>query len=222
METGPTIEMWLRCERRMKRMSIAAGALALFALTSAAQAQTLGCEDQFKPTDDLMACYRLGPDPLPPAPPAPPAPAPEPQTNPFQLRVLKYAALALKHKLAGLASYYSTSLDGTLTATGEIFHNRHFTAAHLTLPLGTWVEVTARATGKKIRLRVNDRGPYAKKFILDLSQAAARALGVDIAEDRHVDIRVIALPGEDPLPENWDVAPSEAPVAQAAATAASR
>jgi len=42
--------------------------------------------------------------------------------------VLKYAAAALRHKVAGLASYYSTSLDGTLTATGEIFRNRHFTA----------------------------------------------------------------------------------------------
>jgi len=204
----------------MKQMCITVWALALLTLASASQAQTLGCEDQFKPTDELMACYRFGPDPLPPAPPAPPAP--EPQANPFQLRALKYATLALKHKLAGLASYYSTSLDGTLTATGEIFHNRHFTAAHLTLPLGTWVEVTARATGKKIRLRVNDRGPYVKKFVIDLSQAAARALGVDVAEDRFVDIRVIALPGEDPLPENWNLAPSEAPVAQAVASAASR
>ena len=220
METGPAIEMWLRCRCRMKQTLITAGALALLALSTTAQAQTLGCEDQFKPTDELMACYRFGPDPLPPALPA--APAPEPEPNPFQLRALKYAALALKHKLAGLASYYSTSLDGTLTATGEIFRNRHFTAAHLTLPLGTWVEVTARATGKKIRLRVNDRGPYVKKFVLDLSQAAARALGVDVAEDRHVDIRIIALPGEQPLPENWDLPPAEAPVAQAAASAPSR
>jgi len=204
----------------MKRIWISVGVVAVLALSSSAQAQALGCEDQFKPTDELMACYRFGPDPLPPVPPAPPAP--EPQANPFQLRALKYAALAVKHKLAGLASYYSTSLDGTLTATGEIFHNRRLTAAHLTLPLGSWVEVTARATGKKIRLRVNDRGPYVKKFVLDLSQAAARALGVDVAEDRHVDIRIIALPGEDPLPENWDVAPTEAPVAQAAASAASR
>ena len=204
----------------MKRIWISVGVVAVLALSSSAQAQALGCEDQFKPTDELMACYRFGPDPLPPVPPAPPAP--EPQANPFQLRALKYAALAVKHKLAGLASYYSTSLDGTLTATGEIFHNRRLTAAHLTLPLGSWVEVTERATGKKIRLRVNDRGPYVKKFVLDLSQAAARALGVDVAEDRHVDIRIIALPGEDPLPENWDVAPTEAPVAQAAASAASR
>ena len=50
-------------------------------------------------------------------------------------------------------------------------------------------------------MRVNDRGPYAKKFCLDLSQAAAHYLGVDKAYDRHVDIRIIALPGEEPLPD---------------------
>jgi rare lipoprotein A len=114
-------------------------------------------------------------------------------------RLAHYARIGANHRLSGLASYYSTSLDGTLTANGETYRNRRYTAAHLTLPLGCWVEVSARATGRKIRLRVNDRGPYLKKFCLDLSQAAARALGVDVAEDRHVDIRIIALPGEEPL-----------------------
>jgi rare lipoprotein A len=115
---------------------------------------------------------------------------------------VKYAAVALKHRLNGLASYYSTSLDGTLTANGERYRNKKMSAAHLTLPLGSWVEVTSRATGKKLRLRVNDRGPYVNKFVIDLSQAAARYLGVDVAEDRSVLIRIIGLPGEDPLPDD--------------------
>jgi rare lipoprotein A len=176
---------------------VLAGALAL--APKVADAQSIGCEHPIQLDDSVMACYRYGPE-------APPPPAPviaEPTPSPFQMRALKYAALSLKHKLAGLASYYSASLDGTLTATGAIFHNRDLTAAHLTLPLGTWVEVTSRATGKTIRVLVNDRGPYAKKFTIDLSKAAARALGVDVAEDRYVDIRVVALPGEEPLPENW-------------------
>ena len=184
--------------RKLLLGGLLAGAL-LFA-PRPGDAQSVGCEDTIKLDDTLMACYRYGPE-LPPPPP----PVPEPKPSLFQLRALKYAALSLKHKLTGLASYYSTSLDGTLTATGETFRNRRFTAAHLTLPLGSWVEITARATGKKIRVLVNDRGPYAKKFTIDLSQAAARALGVDVAEDRYVDIRVIALPGEQPLPENWDL-----------------
>ena len=177
------------------------------AIPQLAHAQSFGCEDQVKLDDGAMACYRYGPD-LPPPPPKP---------DPMKLRVLSYAAMQLKHKLAGLASYYSSSLDGTLTATGETFRNKALTAAHLTLPLGTWIEVTSRATGRTIRCRVNDRGPYVKKFVLDLSQAAAKALGVDIAEDRYVDIRVVALPGEKPLPENWRLATAASPAAAAVA-----
>ena len=125
----------------------------------------------------------------------------QPPSDPLQLRMLKYTAVAMQHRLAGLASYYSASLAGTLTANGERYHPRELTAAHLTLPLGTWVELKARATGKTIRVRVNDRGPYVKKFAIDLSRAAARALGVDVAEDRWVEMRIIALPGEEPLPQ---------------------
>ena len=129
--------------------------------------------------------------------------------DPLLQRVLKYTQLAVKHRVDGLASYYSSFFDGRKTANGEVFRNGKFSAAHLTLPLGTWVEVKARATGRKLRLRVNDRGPYAKKFCLDLSQAAARYLGVDVAPDRHVEIRIIALPGEEPLPEDVDLAAIE-------------
>lgn len=117
-------------------------------------------------------------------------------------RMFRYSQLALKHRVEGLASYYSSFFDGRRTANGEVFRNGKYSAAHLTLPLGTWIEVKARATGRKLRLRVNDRGPYVKKFCLDLSQAAARYLGVDTARDRHVEFRIIALPGEEPLPED--------------------
>ncbi|HEV7240609.1 MAG TPA: septal ring lytic transglycosylase RlpA family protein [Thermoanaerobaculia bacterium] len=121
--------------------------------------------------------------------------------DPLLERIRRYAEVALKHRIVGLASYYSSFFDGRKTANGEIFRNRKYSAAHLTLPLGTWIEVTSRATGRKLRMRVNDRGPYAKKFCLDLSQAAARDLGVDTHPDRHVEIRIIALPGEEPLPD---------------------
>jgi len=171
-----------------------AGAIAL---AQPSRAQGFLCEDNFKLDDSAMQSYRFGPAVPPPAP----AVVAQPDPDPFKLRVLKYAAVAVKHRLAGLASYYSTSLDGTLTANGERYHNQKMSAAHLTLPLGSWVEVTARATGRKLRLRVNDRGPYVNKFAIDLSQAAAKFLGVDVAEDRYVMIRIIALPGEAPLPE---------------------
>jgi rare lipoprotein A len=123
---------------------------------------------------------------------------PQPENVAALDRVFRYAAEARKHRMVGLASYYSTSLDGTLTANGEIYRNRSISAAHLTVPLGSWVEVRSKATGKRIRLRVNDRGPYVTKFVIDLSQAAARSIGVDVAEDRTVNIRFLALPGERP------------------------
>jgi len=129
-------------------------------------------------------------------------PLPAIKLDPAIERLLKYTLLEARHRLNGLASYYSNSLDGTLTANGERYHKKKFSAAHLTLPLGTWVEITSKATGKRIRLRVNDRGPYVHKFVIDLSRSAARALGVDIAEDRSVLIRIIALPGEQPLPDD--------------------
>lgn len=134
-------------------------------------------------------------------PAAVPELTPRVKLDPSIVRLLKYAVIESRHRLTGLASYYSRSLDGTLTANGEHYHANRFSAAHLTLPLGCWVEIRARATGKRIRLRVNDRGPYVNKFVIDLSRKAARALGVDVAEDRTVSIRIIALPGEDPLDE---------------------
>lgn len=168
--------------------------LAAVLAAPAARAQTYLCEDDYKLDDAAMACYRFGPEPEPP-------PMPEQPPDPFKLRLLRYATLSVKHRLAGLASYYSTSLEGTLTANGERYRHKRLSAAHLTLPLGCWVQLKSRATGKTIRVRVNDRGPYVKKFAIDLSQSAARALGVDMAEDRWVDIRIIALPGEEPLPD---------------------
>src|SRR5437764_14535668 len=140
--------------------------LVIFAAAApAARAQSYLSEDQYKLDDSVMAAYRQGHSP---------APIPEPD-DPFKLRVLQYAALSAKHRLAGLASYYSRSLEGTLTANGERYHHHKMTAAHLTLPLGTWVELKARATGKTLRVRVNDRGPYLKKSAIDLSRAAAHA-----------------------------------------------
>jgi rare lipoprotein A len=117
------------------------------------------------------------------------------------------AAPALEHRLSGTACYYSAFFDGRKTASGEIYRSSRLSAAHQTLPFGSWVEIRARATGKTVRLKVNDRGPFAGGFVLDLSRAAARALGVDRAEDRWVEARVIAFPGEEPpAPEPEDPA----------------
>lgn len=182
------------------RTSIALAALLLIAVPGEA-ADAIRPED-LAPDQPFMSCYENN--------------VPLREHDPLFQRMLKYTQMALKHRVAGLASYYSGFFDGRKTANGEIFRNRKFSAAHLTLPLGTWVEVKSRATGRKLRLRVNDRGPYAKKFCLDLSQAAAKYLGVDTARDRYVDIRIIALPGEEPLPDLWSAA-AELPLSKPAA-----
>jgi rare lipoprotein A (peptidoglycan hydrolase) len=77
----------------------------------------------------------------------------------------------------GTASWYGEQFQGKKTASGEPFEMRDFTAAHLTLPLGTYVKVTNLSNGKAVVLRVNDRGPYVDNRIIDVSYNAARALG---------------------------------------------
>jgi rare lipoprotein A len=78
----------------------------------------------------------------------------------------------------GLASFYGAGLNGRPTANGERFDKDAFTAAHKTLPFGTCVEVTSLSNGRTVRVRINDRGPYVGGRIIDLSEAAARELGL--------------------------------------------
>jgi rare lipoprotein A len=76
----------------------------------------------------------------------------------------------------GEASYYSDTLHGKKTASGEPYDRGALTAAHKTWKLGTMVRVTNVGNGKSIVVRINDRGPYAKGRIIDLSRAAAEKL----------------------------------------------
>ena len=78
----------------------------------------------------------------------------------------------------GVASWYGPKFHGKLTASGEVFNQEKFTAAHQTLPWGSRVKVTNLANGKSVDVRINDRGPFGKGRIIDVSRAAARALGM--------------------------------------------
>jgi rare lipoprotein A len=78
----------------------------------------------------------------------------------------------------GLASWYGAKHHGKRTASGEIFDQNKFTAAHRTLPWGSIVKVTNLENGKSVEVRINDRGPFKKSRVIDLSRAAARALGM--------------------------------------------
>jgi rare lipoprotein A len=78
----------------------------------------------------------------------------------------------------GIASWYGPGFHGRPTASGAIYNQNELTAAHQTLPLGTRVMVTNLDNGRSTEVTVNDRGPFAKGRILDLSYAAARTLGM--------------------------------------------
>lgn len=77
----------------------------------------------------------------------------------------------------GKATYYASKFHGRRTSNGEVYSNKKMTAAHLKLPFGTMVTVTNLNNGRTVEVRVNDRGPHTKAFIIDVSQAAAKELG---------------------------------------------
>jgi rare lipoprotein A len=81
------------------------------------------------------------------------------------------------HATSGLASYYGASA-GLQTATGERFDPSGMTAAHRTLPFGTRVKVTRVDTGDSVVVRINDRGPFKPGRVIDLSEGAAKTLGM--------------------------------------------
>ena len=88
----------------------------------------------------------------------------------------------------GLASYYGREFHGRKTANGEIFDMEAMTAAHRTLPFGTMVRVTNIRTSQSVTVRINDRGPFVEGRLIDLSQGAARKIGIDGVEPVRLEI----------------------------------
>ncbi len=91
----------------------------------------------------------------------------------------------------GMASWYGREFHGRATASGEKFNMEDFTAAHKKLPFGTMLEVTNFDNGKTARVRVNDRGPYRGKRIMDLSYGAAKKLGMVSPGKAMVGIKIL-------------------------------
>jgi rare lipoprotein A len=111
-----------------------------------------------------------------PPPPAPPAPAPESATF---------------HQ-TGVASWYGKDHQGLVTANGERYDMNAMTAAHRDLPFHTIARVTSVATGKSVKVRINDRGPMVKGRVIDLSSAAGSAIGMGDSGLMTVRIEVFA------------------------------
>ena len=91
----------------------------------------------------------------------------------------------------GIASWYGRDFHGKLTSNGETYNMYTMTAAHKTLPMGTYVKVTRLDNGKETIVRINDRGPFVRGRVIDLSYKAASEL--DIADDGTGKVKIVAL-----------------------------
>jgi rare lipoprotein A len=95
----------------------------------------------------------------------------------------------------GFATWYGGRLAGHKTANGERFDPSQMTAAHRTLPFGTWVEVRRVGTGEMVRVRINDRGPFGHEDrVIDLSRGAAERIGLVRSGLAKVEVRVVPGP----------------------------
>jgi rare lipoprotein A len=91
----------------------------------------------------------------------------------------------------GIASWYGPGFHGRRTSSGETYNQYDLTAAHRTLPLGTWAVVTNLDNGRSVRVWVNDRGPYIVGRVIDMSYGAAYELGM--IESGTVPVRIVVL-----------------------------
>ncbi len=100
--------------------------------------------------------------------------------RPYTVMGRQYTPVATAHGFVqtGLASWYGKKFHGRKTANGEIYDMYAMTAAHKTLPMNTWVEVHNLGTGQKIRVRINDRGPFVTGRIIDLSYTGAKRINM--------------------------------------------
>jgi rare lipoprotein A len=129
---------------------------------------------------------------------SPPAPLRSDRGNPPFYDVLgkRYHVLPTSagYVQRGVASWYGQDFHGLATSSGEQYDMHAMTAAHTTLPLPTWVEVTNLVNGKRVVVKVNDRGPFVDNRLIDLSYAAATELDMVRAGTTRVEVRVVAPP----------------------------
>lgn len=113
--------------------------------------------------------------------------------KPYQISgVWYYPAEDYNYSETGVASWYGPDFHGKYTANGEVFDQNEITAAHRTLPMPSFVRVTNLDNGRVLVVRVNDRGPFARGRILDLSRRAAQLLGIEERGTARVHVEIMA------------------------------
>ncbi len=196
------------------RCALAVSALVLLAACSSApQKQSDGGADSaFRPLVDGAPDYLMDVSVIPDA-------VPTVHTGPYKASPYKvlgkhYTPMqdGRRYREEGEASWYGTKFHGQKTANGELYDLYGMTAAHKTLPLPTYVQVTNLANDRKVVVRVNDRGPFYSSRIIDLSYAAAKKLG--FADKGTARVRV---EGIDPVVWHQQRNPGYLVTAQAAA-----
>jgi len=115
--------------------------------------------------------------------------------NPYRIAGQWYTPLKTEgsYDETGIASWYGTKFHGQLTANGEVYDMHSLSAAHKTLPLPTLMRVTNLENGRSVIVRVNDRGPFVKDRLIDLSYAAANALGYTKQGTAHVRVQSLEI-----------------------------
>jgi rare lipoprotein A len=146
--------------------------------------------------------------------------------QPYQIEgTWYYPAEDFTYDETGIASWYGADFHGKNTANGEVFDFNELTGAHRTLPMPSVVQVTNLDNGRSIKLRVNDRGPYARGRIIDVSRRAAQLLGFEVSGTAKVRVKILVPEtiqvaslarrnGSDDKPETLPAAPVAAVSAQ--------
>lgn len=146
-----------------------------------------------------LAVFFAGCAHTPPPPPGTPGTPPGLRTQkPYQIKGIWYYPLptADGYVEEGIASWYGSDFHGKRTSCGELYDMYGISAAHKTLPLGTYVKVTHLGNGRSIVLRVNDRGPFVSGRIIDLSCGAAQELGMMNAGTARVRVEAVQVASE--------------------------
>ena len=142
------------------------------------------------PSTEVVSAARTAPFPPPSLPPSPGSAAtpsdemPQERANDTlrpELAAPRPALLAgesAREYQRGGASWYGPGFHGRRTASGERYDMHAFTAAHRTLPFGTWVRVHSLVNGREVDVRITDRGPFIRSRVIDVSRGAAEALGM--------------------------------------------
>ncbi len=139
----------------------------------------------------VCGCAHRGPQKLP----KPGAKYPTRVSKPYKINGIWYYPLssAEGYREKGIASWYGADFHGKRTANGEIYNMFSYTAAHKTLPFNTYVKVTNLKNGKSTIVRINDRGPFVRNRVIDLSYKAARDIGMARAGTAPVLLETVAL-----------------------------